>query len=92
MQRATQCSIVIIEHDMPLIRAVSDEIIALDLGRIVMRGTPSAVLSDARVVASYLGGDLGVIQRSGSVPGVQERGAGTHDRQRTAVDQVVPHG
>ena len=47
MQRATQCSIVIIEHDMPLISAVSDEIIALDLGRVVTRGLPSAVLSDA---------------------------------------------
>jgi len=91
MQRATQCSIVIIEHDMPLIRAVSDEIIALDLGRIITRGSPSAVLSDARVVASYLGEDLGVIQRSGSVPAVQGHGTGTHDRQRTAVDQVVPH-
>ncbi len=68
MQRATQCSIVIIEHDMPLISAVSDEIIALDLGRVVTRGSPSAVLSDARVVASYLGEDVSAIQRSGHAP------------------------
>jgi ABC-type branched-subunit amino acid transport system ATPase component len=68
MQRVTQCSIVIIEHDMPLMSVVADEIIALDLGRVVTRGLPSAVLSDARVVASYLGDDAGVIQRSGSVP------------------------
>jgi ABC-type branched-subunit amino acid transport system ATPase component len=92
MQRATQCSIVIIEHDMPLISAVSDEIIALDLGRVVTRGSPSAVLSDAQVVASYLGDDVGVIQRSGSVPAVQVQGAGSHYGQRTAVDQVIPHG
>jgi ABC-type branched-subunit amino acid transport system ATPase component len=92
MQRATQCSIVIIEHDMPLISAVSDEIIALDLGRVVMRGSPSAVLSDARVVASYLGDDVGVIQRSGGRPAVQVQGAGTHYGQRTAADQVIPHG
>ncbi len=91
MQRATQCSIVIIEHDMPLISAVSDEIIALDLGRVVTRGSPSAVLSDARVVASYLGDDVGVIQRSGSVPGVQRQGAGSDYVQRTAVDGVIPH-
>ncbi len=64
MQRATQCSIVIIEHDMPLISAVSDEIIALDLGSMVTRGAPSAVMSDRRVVSSYLGGDLAAIQRS----------------------------
>ncbi len=90
MQRATHCSIVIIEHDMPLISFVSDEIIALDLGRVITRGTPSAVLSDARVVASYLGEDAGVIQRSGVVPTVQ--GVGNLHRQRTAVDEVIPHG
>jgi branched-chain amino acid transport system ATP-binding protein len=67
MQHTTQCSIVIIEHDMPLISFVSDEIIALDLGRVITRGTPSAVLSDPRVVASYLGDDASVIQRSGGV-------------------------
>jgi branched-chain amino acid transport system ATP-binding protein len=85
MQRATQCSIVIIEHDMPLISAVSDEIIALDLGRVVTRGLPSAVLSDPRVVASYLGGDVGVIQRSGSV--VATTGAGAPG-QRPVPDPV----
>ncbi|HTZ08924.1 MAG TPA: ATP-binding cassette domain-containing protein [Acidimicrobiales bacterium] len=68
LQRATQCSIVIIEHDMPLISAVSDEILALDLGRVLMRGSPAAVLADPRVVASYLGDDAGVIGRSGRVP------------------------
>ena len=68
IQRATNCSIVIIEHDMPLISAVSDEIIALELGSMITRGAPSAVLSDPRVVASYLGGDVGVIHRSGTRP------------------------
>jgi branched-chain amino acid transport system ATP-binding protein len=92
MQRATGCSIVIIEHDMPLISAVSDEIVALDLGRVVMRGSPSAVLADARVVASYLGDDVGAIKRSGSVPKVDGQVAGTRPGQRTAVDPVVPHG
>jgi ABC-type branched-subunit amino acid transport system ATPase component len=91
MQRATQCSIVIIEHDMPLIRAVSDEIVALDLGRVVTRGSPSAVLSDARVVASYLGDDVGIIQRSGRVPAAPGQGVGPV-WQRTAVDEVIPHG
>ena len=92
MQRATQCSIVIIEHDMPLISAVSDEIIALDLGRVVTRGSPSSVLSDARVVASYLGDDVGTIQRSGSVAQVAVQGAGPHYGQTTAVDQMIPRG
>ncbi len=90
MQRATQCSIVIIEHDMPLISAVSDEIIALDLGRVVTRGSPSVVLSDPKVVASYLGGDVGVIQRSGRAPTLRAHGVGPPDGQKTAIDEVVP--
>ncbi len=99
MQRATQCSIVIIEHDMPLISAVSDEIIALDLGRVVTRGSPSAVLSDPRVVASYLGGDVGrhpaIGQRAG-VPGAKCRhpwgatgGSRSGDSSRTMTTHVV---
>jgi branched-chain amino acid transport system ATP-binding protein len=90
MQRATQCSIVIIEHDMPLISFVSDEIIALDLGRVVTRGSPSAVLSDARVVASYLGDDAGVIQRSGSVSSPPAQAPAPMVGNGAAVDPVLP--
>jgi branched-chain amino acid transport system ATP-binding protein len=64
IQSETGCAMLIIEHDMPLITSVSDEIIALDLGRVLLRDTPAAVTSDPLVVESYLGGDLGVIQRS----------------------------
>ena len=92
IQRATQCSIVIIEHDMPLISSVSDEIVALDLGRVIAWGAPSAVLSDPHVVASYLGDDAGVIQRSGTVPAAPVQAAGPRDGQRTAVDHMIPHG
>src|SRR5438552_3724148 len=34
----TGCTLLIIEHDMPLITAVSDELIALERGRVVTRG------------------------------------------------------
>jgi ABC-type branched-subunit amino acid transport system ATPase component len=68
IQRETGCAMLVIEHDMPLITSISDEIIALELGRVVTRGTPQEVTTDPRVVSSYLGGDLDVIQRS-TVPG-----------------------
>jgi branched-chain amino acid transport system ATP-binding protein len=67
IQAETGCAMLVIEHDMPLITSVSDEIIALELGAVVVRGTPQEVTSDPRVIASYLGGDIGIIQRSGSV-------------------------
>jgi branched-chain amino acid transport system ATP-binding protein len=63
----TGCSILIIEHDMPLISAVSDELIALDQGRFVTRGRPAEVLEDERVVESYLGTTEEAVNRSGSI-------------------------
>jgi branched-chain amino acid transport system ATP-binding protein len=66
IRHETGCAMLVIEHDMPLITSISDEIVALDLGRVVLRDVPDKVLSDARVVESYLGGDVTVIQRSGT--------------------------
>jgi branched-chain amino acid transport system ATP-binding protein len=40
---------------MTLISSVSDELIALETGAVVVRGTPDDVLDDPRVVESYLG-------------------------------------
>jgi branched-chain amino acid transport system ATP-binding protein len=66
IQRETGCAMLVIEHDMPLITTVSDEILALELGAVVTRGTPDEVLADPRVISSYLGGDIDVINRSGA--------------------------
>jgi branched-chain amino acid transport system ATP-binding protein len=63
----TGCSILLIEHDMPLVSAVADELLALDQGQVVMRGKPDAVLNDPRVIESYLGGSEAAIRRSGSL-------------------------
>ena len=41
VQAYTGCSMLVIEHDMPLIAAVSDEVIALELGGVIARGTPA---------------------------------------------------
>lgn len=77
------CTILLVEHDMPLVTAVSDELVAFDTGRIVCRNKPSVVVRDRSVVASYLGGDQRVIQRSGAAaagPRVRPRGAGEDRR------------
>jgi branched-chain amino acid transport system ATP-binding protein len=61
----TGCAMLLIEHDMSLITSVSDELLALDLGRNVTRGLPDEVVEDPRVVASYLGTSQDAINRSG---------------------------
>jgi ABC-type branched-subunit amino acid transport system ATPase component/predicted MFS family arabinose efflux permease len=57
-------SLVVVEHDMGLVTAVADRLVALDQGEILVSGDPSTVLHDARVVASYLGGDGAAVGRS----------------------------
>ncbi len=48
-------AMVLIEHDMTLIRALSDRIIAMNYGRIVAEGETEDVLSHPEVIESYLG-------------------------------------
>ena len=62
----TGAALVVIEHDMPLICGVSDELVALELGAVVARGTPDDVIKNPRVIEGYLGGSEEVILRSGS--------------------------
>ncbi len=63
----TGCALLIIEHDMPLISIVADELIAFEQGRLVVRGTPDEVLNDPRVVSAYLGSTEAAVNRSGVI-------------------------
>lgn len=45
----------LIEHDVDFVRAVSDEVVALDFGKIISSGSAEAVLTDPAVSAAYLG-------------------------------------
>jgi ABC-type branched-subunit amino acid transport system ATPase component len=52
---ATGGAMVIVEHDVALLRRTCDRIVALDMGRVVAVGTPDEVLADPTVIATYLG-------------------------------------
>ncbi len=64
IREETGCAMLVIEHDMPLITSLSDSIVALDLGAVLVQGPPERVLADERVVTAYLGGDPATIRRS----------------------------
>ena len=85
----TGCSMLVIEHDMPLITSISDRMLALELGTVVTEGTPEEVISDPRVVESYLGGDINVIQRSGTVD-ASDPAPATRPRKRVSGARKTP--
>lgn len=48
-------TILLIEHVLPLLTAVSDRLAVLDQGELIAIGTPDAVIAEPRVVEAYLG-------------------------------------
>jgi ABC-type branched-subunit amino acid transport system ATPase component/branched-subunit amino acid ABC-type transport system permease component len=65
LKRDLDVTLVVIEHDIPLIMSLSDRIVAMETGRILASGTPEEIRTDARVIESYLGGNVVTIERSG---------------------------
>jgi ABC-type branched-subunit amino acid transport system ATPase component len=50
-------SVLIVEHDIPLVEEVADRLVAMDRGRVLAVGRSDDVLSDRQVIDSYLGGN-----------------------------------
>jgi ABC-type branched-subunit amino acid transport system ATPase component len=71
----TGAALIIIEHDMPLITTISDELVALELGAVVASGEPQAVVNDPRVIEGYLGTSDAAINRSGARKQASDRPA-----------------
>ena len=86
IREKTGAAMVIIEHDMPLICGISDELLALELGTVVAQGTPAEVVNDPRVVEGYLGGSQDVIMGSGGAT----PGDGRARRRRSAPLKAPP--
>jgi branched-chain amino acid transport system ATP-binding protein len=66
IREQTGATMLVIEHDVPLLLSVADRLIALDLGAIVAEGSPDEVVRDPDVVRSYLGTTGAAIARSGA--------------------------
>jgi ABC-type branched-subunit amino acid transport system ATPase component/ABC-type branched-subunit amino acid transport system permease subunit len=67
IRRQLGASMLVIEHDMPLIMSISDRVYCLEAGKVIASGTPSEVRNDPAVVASYLGTNQHAIERSGTL-------------------------
>jgi ABC-type branched-subunit amino acid transport system ATPase component/ABC-type branched-subunit amino acid transport system permease subunit len=64
IQKDLGSSILIIEHDMPMVMSISDRIYCLEAGAVIAEGSPVDVRNNPAVIASYLGTDERAINRS----------------------------
>lgn len=60
-------TILVIEHDLPLLSRVADRLIAMDAGAVIAQGPPDEVRNHPAVVLSYLGTDEAAVARSGDL-------------------------
>ncbi|MBV9041883.1 MAG: ATP-binding cassette domain-containing protein [Acidimicrobiia bacterium] len=76
LRDTTGASLAVIEHDIPMVTAIADELICMHLGRVIARGRPADVLEDPEVVSSYLGTSELAIERSGAGRGSRGQSKG----------------
>lgn len=79
-------AVILVEHDMALVMAVSERILVLDAGKPIAWGLPEEVRNNPRVVAAYLGGT------SYQAPPREEPWAGSRDARLYIKDLVVDYG
>ncbi|WP_436793878.1 ABC transporter permease subunit [Actinospongicola halichondriae] len=68
VQQELGASVLVIEHDMPMIMGLSDRVYCLAAGAEIASGSPEDVRHDPEVVAAYLGTDDRAIDRSDAAP------------------------
>jgi ABC-type branched-subunit amino acid transport system ATPase component/ABC-type branched-subunit amino acid transport system permease subunit len=73
---ATGITVVLVEHDMRLVMAVSDHVVVLDAGRCIASGPPTHVRRDPAVRQAYLGARL---------PAGRTRPAAAHPEQEAVL-------
>ena len=48
-------TVLFVEHDMDMVRDISDWVIVMAQGRVIAEGPPSSIMADQRVIDAYLG-------------------------------------
>jgi branched-chain amino acid transport system ATP-binding protein len=58
LQKDTDLTLFVVEHDMHFVLGLSDTVYVLDFGKMIARGTPARIRRDREVQAAYLGEEV----------------------------------
>jgi ABC-type branched-subunit amino acid transport system ATPase component/ABC-type branched-subunit amino acid transport system permease subunit len=64
VQQELDATLVVVEHDLPLIMSISDRVYCMEAGAVIAQGTSDTIRRDPLVIASYLGTDERATRRS----------------------------
>jgi ABC-type branched-subunit amino acid transport system ATPase component len=76
LHQLADTTIVLVEHDVPLVFALCSKVVMMETGKVVSSGTPDEVGRDPRALAAYLGASEEALAVSGAAPARQPRVAG----------------
>jgi ABC-type branched-subunit amino acid transport system ATPase component len=67
LHQVADTTIVLVEHDVPLVFELCSKVVVMELGRVVASGTPEEVRADPKALAAYLGASDEALLASGPV-------------------------
>jgi ABC-type branched-subunit amino acid transport system ATPase component len=77
LHQVADTTIVLVEHDVPLVFELCSTVVVMELGRVVAAGPPEEVRADPKALAAYLGASDEALMASGPIVG---SGRGAADR------------
>ena len=66
LRRELDCTMVVIEHDLPMLSSLVDRMVAMVAGTVVVIGAPEEVVQHPQVISAYLGERNTAVDRSGT--------------------------
>jgi ABC-type branched-subunit amino acid transport system ATPase component len=68
LQEVTGATVVLVEHDVPLVFELCSTVVVMEAGTVVTAGSPDVVRRDSRALAAYLGASDEALMVSGPAP------------------------
>ena len=67
IHQVADTTIILVEHDVPLVFELCSKVVVMELGRVVAAGPPEVIRADSKALAAYLGASDEALMASGPI-------------------------